>query len=191
MRYLTCLCLILSLGCGHSIVLKKPDAAARAELNPTWIEKIKAVAQSGDWLVVRGYKGADNLVVATTNIPLSHAVIYDADRGQVIEAIGDGVQVTSLAEFVDTAHRVIVIRPKWWTPERGIAATQFAYGTVGKKYDFLGTVGGGSDERYYCSELCIEAYRAHHTDKEHLPRVMEPGQMYLWGKILYDTGTRH
>ena len=191
MRYLPYILLCVLCGCGPSVILQKPSSTERATLNPEWITQIKAVAKSGDWLVVRGYKGPDNLVVAATNIPLSHAVIYDAQGEQVIEAIGEGVQVTSLTDFVDTTHRVLVIRPKWWTPERGLAATRFAHTTVGKPYDFLGTVGGGSDERYYCSELCVEAYRDYHTAKDHLPRIMEPGQMYLWGTILYDSGTRN
>ena len=190
MKWLLFLLLSLCAGCGPTIILKKPSAAERATLNPEWIAQIQTVARSGDWLVVRGYKAPDNLVVAATNIPLSHAAIYDADGGQVIEAIGEGVILTPLSDFVDSIHRVLVIRPKWWTPDRGMRAVEFAQSVVGKKYDFMGTVGGSVDDRYYCSELCVQAYRKHHESRDHLPRVMEPGQMYLWGKILYDSGTR-
>ena len=74
---------------------------------------------------------------------------------------------------------------------RGDEAAAFAQGAVGDGYDFLGTVGAGTAGRYYCSELCVEAYRAHHVDKDHLPRVMGPGQMFLWGQVLHDTGPRY
>jgi len=191
MRLLSSFMLLTLTGCGHSIVLKKPPAAERATLNAEWLKQIRAVAKPGDWLVVRGYKKVDNLVVAATNIPLSHAAVYDAERDQVIEAIGDGVQTAPMEKFVDMAHRVLVIRPRWWTPERGIEAVKFALTTIDKKYDFLGTVGGGSADRYYCSELCVEAYRKHHDKRDHLPRVLEPGQMYLWGQVLYDSRPRY
>jgi uncharacterized protein YycO len=130
-------------------------------------------------------------VVAATNIPLSHAAIYDAHREQVIEAVGKGIGQRSLDSFVNLTHRVLVIRPRWWSPASGAAAVTWARGKIGKKYDFLGVVGLGSSRRWYCTELCLSAYDDSHTKKDHLPRVMEPGQMYLWGTILFDSGPRN
>jgi hypothetical protein len=191
MKLLAFIVLILTVGCGPAIILDVPPAEERAQQNKIWLEALRATARPGDWLVIRGYKAVDNLVVAATNMPLSHAAVYDQKGDQVIEAVGEGVRATSLEAFVDHAHRVLLIRPRWWTPERGDEAAAFAQGAVGDGYDFLGTVGAGTAGRYYCSELCVEAYRAHHVDKDHLPRVMEPGQMFLWGQVLHDTGPRY
>jgi uncharacterized protein YycO len=191
MRAIAFILLLTTTACGPTILLKKPPVEQRAKQNVVWLEDLRHVARDGDWLVTRGYKAVDNLVVAATNIPLSHAAIYDYDNQQVIEAAGAGVHTTPLATFIDGAHRVLVIRPRWWTPERGTQAVSFALEAIGKGYDFLGTVGGGSSDRYYCSELCIAAYGEHQVEKDHLPRVMEPGQMYLWGRVIHDTGPRY
>jgi hypothetical protein len=51
-------------------------------------------------------------------------------------------------------------------------------------------IGLNDEEAFYCSELSMEAYRSNFTDYDHIPKVIEPGQMYLWGEILFDSGTR-
>lgn len=62
---------------------------------------------------------------------------------------------------------------------------------IGKKYDFLGTIGFNNPEHYYCSELAVEIYKPWHTSADRLPDVIKPGELYLWGKILYDSLPRH
>ncbi len=100
------------------------------------------------------------------------------------------MQKRGLEEFVDNAHRVLLIRPKWWTEATGLEAVAQARGALGRKYDFLGTVGLPSKKRFYCSELATWAYTEHHGENEHLPKIIEPGQLYLWGEILFDSGSR-
>jgi hypothetical protein len=41
--------------------------------------------------------------------------------------------------------------------------------------------------RYYCTELAVDIYKPWHGPEDHLPRLIEPGQLYLWGRILYDS----
>lgn len=116
--------------------------------------------------------------------------VLDAERGQVIEAKAEGVLITPLEKFVNESHRVILIRPKWWTKERGIKATQEAIKLKGSGYDFSGLIGVSSERRFYCSELVFHIYRAAQTPRDHIPLVIEPGQAYLWGQVLWDSGTR-
>ena len=165
--------------------------AEQAETSARWIEEIHKVVQTGDWLVVRAYSPADDAVVLATNIPLSHAAVYNAEKDQVIEARWLGVSARSLTEFIDHSHRVLVIRPKWHTEETAKTAIDFAKSLIGSEYDFGGLVGVGTDQRYYCSELAVQIYRESFNPEEHVPRVVEPGQLYLWGQVLYDSGFRN
>ncbi len=181
---------MLTTACGHRLIIKPPPEPQRTEQTEAWTKLVTETAADGDWLVVRGYNGFDNLVVATTNLPLSHAALFDKASGQVIEAVASGVRKRPLRDFVHSVHRLLIIRPKWWTDKRGVRAVRAAAKLVGKPYDFLGTVGGGSKDRYYCSELVVHVYKKHHSENERIPRVIEPGQMFLWGSILHDTGTR-
>ena len=118
------------------------------------------------------------------------SVIVDMERQEVIEAVGKGVGVMTLRKRIHEAHRVLLVRPKWWTPERGKAATAIARTKVGSNYDFLGTVGVDDPKRYYCTELATRVYSAYFSKNEHFPTVVEPGHMYLYGKVLYDSGSR-
>ena len=127
------------------------------------------------------------IVANATNIPISHVGIYDQKRGQVIEAESQGVHATDLSEFVDKAHRLIVIRPRWSTPQTRHEAVLRARSVIGKDYDYLGTIGFNNPSRYYCSELAVEIYKPWHRPEERLPAVVKPGELYLWGQILYDS----
>ncbi len=178
-------------GCGGPRLHVEPPADdVRLPQTASWVEHIKAQGQPGDWLVIRGYKAADDLVVLATNLPLSHAAMLDLERDEVIESIAEGVIVTKLHDFLDHAHRVLLIRPRWAAEDRGIKAIERARGAVGKGYDFTGLVGLSSKDRYYCSELCLFAWAPYQEDRDRIPRIIEPGQMYLWGAVLYDSGSR-
>ena len=127
-------------------------------------------------------------MVAATNIPLSHAAILDAERGEVVEAVGDGVRAVPLRDFLHICHRVLLIRPRWWSEVAGQQAVANARDKIGEEYDFLGTVGLGTSERFYCTELCAWAYHPFFkSTDEDLPHVLEPGQMYLWGAMVWDS----
>jgi hypothetical protein len=190
MRWLAFSVLFLT-ACAPQTVVKKPPPEIFRAQSADWLKAIGKTAVAGDWFVVRGYKKVDNLVVMATNMPLSHTAIYDPENNQVIEATGKGVNTLGLKKFVNKSHRLLIIRPRWWTAERGQQALQWARAAVGKKYDFLGTLGLNRSNRYYCSELCIDAYQKYHESKDHIPKIVEPGQMYLWGLVLFDSGSRN
>jgi len=147
--------------------------------------------QHGDWIVIRGYHATDNLVAIATGIPLSHVGVYDKEHNAVIEAEGVGVHSTRLVDFIDKSYRVLVIRPRWSTPERSHIAVEKARDLVGKDYDFLGTIGFNNPSRYYCSELAVDIYNEWHVSTEKIPLVIKPGELYLWGGIIYDSMPRN
>lgn len=189
MRIIAFLALVAGCG-GPDLIVRPPPEAIRAEQTTAWLAAIDDVAEAGDWLVIRGYHPTDNLVVAATNIPLSHVALFDKARREIVEAVGEGVRKKPLEYFVDHSHRLLVIRPKWWSPKAGLAAVRRARKVIGKPYDFLGTIGGGDKDRFYCSELVMLVYNDLYGPSEHIPRVIEPGQMYLFGRILFDSGWR-
>ena len=171
-------------------VVVPPPEPLRTEQTELWLSKVREVARPGDWLVMRGYHEADHLVASATNQPFSHVAVLDPARDQVVEAIGSGVQTLGLRERLHTSHHVMVMRPRWWRADRAEAAIGRARAQVGGSYDFLGTVGLGASERFYCSELAVHIYRPYFEGDEGLTGVLEPGHMYLWGAILYDSRTR-
>lgn len=152
--------------------------------------ELKRVLHNGDWLVIRGVGRADNLVASATNMPLSHAAIYDAEFDRVIEADGDGVHSTSLTDFIGKAQRILVIRPVWSSPENSVAAVSLARSWQGAGYNFTGLVGLDMPKRYYCTQVALLAYRPALDGRRPnpIPKVIAPGQMHHWGRILYDTG---
>lgn len=149
------------------------------------------MAEEGDWIVTRGYHAGDVLVANATGIPISHTGIYDKALRQIIEADAGGVHATELLAFIEKSHRLIVIRPRWSTPQTRSAAILRARELIGKNYDYLGTIGFNSPTKFYCSELAVEIYKPWHTPADRLPDVIKPGELYLWGKILYDSLPRN
>ena len=141
----------------------------------------------GDWLVTRGYHATDNLVTNATGIPISHVGLFNAATKQVIEAEGKGVHFSELNEFITKSYRIIVIRPRWRTAENAEFAWDNAKKLVGGDYDFLGTIGFNYPSKYYCSELAISVYEQWYSGKERFPNVIKPGELYLYGTILYDS----
>jgi hypothetical protein len=184
------LCLILA-ACGPSAAIKRPDSQTRSVQTSAMHENISGLGRNGDWLVVRGYKVADELVVSVTNTPISHAAILDLDHDRVIESNAKGVHANPLRDFLDKVHRVILIRPVWAEGGAGETAVSRARKLIGKKYDFTGLVGVDNPERYYCSELAIRIYKEFQTKEHQVPLIIEPGHLYLWGTILYDSRPRH
>jgi hypothetical protein len=167
-----------------------PPDEVRKEQNQKILSALMNLGQNGDWLVTRGYKTGDHMVVHATATPISHAALLDMDHGRVIEAETAGVHTTDLEKFVDKSHRVLLIRPVWSEGDRGNQAVKEAMKLLGKKYDLPGTLGINMSDAYYCSELCIYVYRNYQTEKDELPHVIEPGQLYLWGTVLYDSRPR-
>ena len=91
--------------------------------------------------------------------------------------------------LIANAHRVILIRPKGWTPQSGKAAVLKAREKVGVPYDFLGALGSPSKERFYCSELAAWSMGLT-VDQWGANRVFLPGEMHRLGVTLFDSGDR-
>ena len=192
-RFFSGLCFLIIL----LFIVMSGGCAVRATVDPTDVvgedalkSGLRAALRHGDWLVVRGVGAADNMFATITNMPLSHAAIYDAERDEVIESDAEGVHTTSLDEFLARSHRVIVMQPMWATPGNRPAAVRQARSLIGKGYNFTGIVGLNSPDRYYCTQVAINAYMPFMTQKPQnpIPHIIKPGQMYHWGRIIYDSG---
>jgi hypothetical protein len=186
-RLISCLVIIFVTGCLAEPVVHRPQHEIAASQSAKFLKDIQSLAEEGDWIVTRGYHAGDVLVANATGIPISHTGIYDRELRQVIEADAGGVHATELSAFIEKSHRLIVIRPRWSTPESRRPAILRARELIGKRYDYLGTIGFDSPSRFYCSELAVQIYRPWHTSADRLPDVIKPGELYLWGKILYDS----
>jgi len=179
--------MILSGGCLARPVVHKADNATHIKQNQTIKQSVLQTARTGDWLVTRGYHPTDHLVSNSTNIPISHAAIFNLKTEQVIEAEGQGVHVSDLEEFIDKSYRLLVIRPRWQTDQNRLTAWENGMQMVGSDYDFLGTLGFNYPGQYYCSELVVTVYKQWISGKEKFPKVIIPGELYLYGTILYDS----
>ena len=168
----------------------KPDADTRKIQNVEISKNIRGNLKNGDWLVIRGYHIADYIVAGATFADLSHVAIYDGENDQMIEAEGIGIHSTTFDDYIDKSHRIVIIRPKWATEETSKKAVEKARGYIGKKYDFLGTIGINDRERLYCSELVVYVYQPWFEGNEDIPTVIEPSKMHKLGKVIYDTGNR-
>lgn len=84
-------------------------------------------------------------------------VIRDKDSLKVIEAIGTKVQVTSLKMFLQRGKKVIVSRLKTEDASLISRAVTYAKSLEGKPYDEVFLL---NNDRYYCSELIYEAFKA-------------------------------
>jgi len=181
------LILFLAGGCSGAVRPKVlPAEALKVEkIGP----EVKRLLNNGDWLVIRGLTGPDQVVATATNMPFSHAAIYDRARKSVIEADGSGVHLTSLDDFLAKAQRLMIIRPYWATPETAEQAVARAESLLGRGYNYSGLIGLGSPGRYYCTQLAVHVYEPFMDKKPNpIPRVIAPGQMHHWGRIIYDSG---
>ncbi|CAK7035207.1 MAG: hypothetical protein DELT_00533 [Desulfovibrio sp.] len=181
--------LLLALaGCAVKPVIPPSDTLIPEQ----YASELAAVLRHGDWLITRGIHGTDNIVASVTRKPLSHASLYDAEFGGVIEADASGIHRTSLADLLAKSQRVLVIRPIWSTSEASARiAVERAREWLGKGYNFTGLVGLDTPDRYYCTQVCLEAYRPFITAEgpdNPIPKIIQPGNMYFWGAILYDSG---
>jgi uncharacterized protein YycO len=173
--------LIMLSGCAVKTVVEDTLDSQR-----TYAE-IKPILSNGDWMVVRSTNWRSHMVATLTNTPLSHAAIYDEENEQVIEALLAGVRATPLREFLSDANRLLIIRPIW-RDEYNQQAIERARSWVGKDYNLTGLVGLNLPDKYYCSQLALRAYGPPEEPVNPIPLIIEPGQLYHWGTIIYDSG---
>ena len=169
--------------------VRRPEGPAAEAQTDAWVKTVRDQADHGGWLIVRGTHVGDQTVAALTRATLSHAVVFDKQKEEVIEAVGSGVQVTPLRALLAQAHRLQIIRPPGWTPAAGAAAVARARGHVGRKYDWLGLVGAQDDDRFYCTELAVDCYRGREAGWK-LGAVIFPADMATIGTLTFDSGPR-
>ncbi len=190
MKYYPFLLFIALSGCIARPTVEIQNTEKHQAQNTQIIESVKSQAITGDWLVTRGYHATDTLVANATSSSISHVAIYNAESQMVVEAEGKGVHMTPLNEFVDKSYRLLIIRPRWLNADNAEKAFSNAEQLVGKNYDFLGTIGFNSPDRYFCSELAVAVYKEWHRPVERFPDVVKPSDLYLYGNVLYDSFPR-
>ena len=181
--------IFIGAGCAGFQGLKRytgPEYEAETE---SWQKIIKERAGNGMWVVTRGYHTGDDVVAIATASALSHAAVLDLENQKVIEALGQGVVETDLKKLLGECHRVVLVKPRDWTPEKGNTAVAKARGKLGHKYDFLGTVGLPFTDRWYCSELAVWSMEMK-VDRLGPHKVIHPKSMLKMGAVLFDTGQR-
>jgi protein tyrosine phosphatase (PTP) superfamily phosphohydrolase (DUF442 family) len=171
------------------VPVRTPKGPAAEAETDRWMKLVADKADHGGWLVVRGSHKGDQAVAAVTMGLLSHAAVLDKEKGEVIEALAEGVQVTPVRKLLAQAHRLVIVRPPNWTAEEGRAAVARARARVGRKYDWLGLVGAQQEARFYCTELAVDAYRGRER-RWKLGRIIFPADVPGLGTILLDTGPR-
>jgi protein tyrosine phosphatase (PTP) superfamily phosphohydrolase (DUF442 family) len=169
--------------------VRKPEGAVAEAQTDAWLKTVRDKGDHGGWLVVRGTHVGDQTVAALTHATLSHAVVLDKQKEEVIEAVSSGVRVTPLRALLAQAHRLQIVRPPGWTPEKGTAAVARARAHVGRKYDWLGLVAAQDDKRFYCTELAVDCYRGREAGWK-LGAVIFPADMAVIGTLTFDSGPR-
>jgi hypothetical protein len=173
---------------GGSLVVRRPEQPAVDQaLTALWEREVREVARSGDWLLTRSYSvTGDVIALATAGESVSHASIYDAERGTIIEALSPEVREVSLASLIRRNHVIIVVRPAGQGEAEGRAAVARARSVVGAPFDYLGIFGAGSEARFYCSELVAWASRSP-VERD---AVLTPAELVGYGEVVYYSGQR-
>jgi hypothetical protein len=185
--------MVLGTGCHepHSFMVKRPeDPVADKAVTKLWAAEIKRVAKDGDWLLTRGYFATSDVITTFTGPEdISHASIYDAKRGTVIEAVHSGVREVTLEELLRRNHHVIVVRPSAMTDAQRTRSVARARSRLGAEFDTAGMIGLGDKEKVYCSELVWWASQGELRTGE-TPLVITPNGLLEFGSVVYWSGDR-
>ena len=181
---------LASAACGNrSLAIHRPKSpVVNQAVTAMWRRDIQRVARTGDWILTRSYSFTGDVIVATTRgEALSHASIYDARTGTIIEALSPEVREVPLDSLLDRNQHAIIVRPVGLTAAQRVAAGDRAREQVGTEFDFGGLFGVDSEERFYCSEL---VYWASGLDPARRPRVVTPADLMAYGEVVYFSGKR-
>jgi uncharacterized protein YycO len=193
MKRFLALALVAATGCvaKHNIQVARPaDPVVDDAVTKLWTAEIEAAAQDGDWILSRSYSGSGRLIVyATMGEDLSHASIYDAKRGMVIESVGSGVREIPLEELVQRNHYLILVRPQGLSAEQQALSVARARSKIGLPFDYTGAIGVDDPDRWYCSELVYWASQtAERTGANET--VVTPADLMSYGEVVYWSGRR-
>ncbi len=180
------LVLLVSSGCASLRPASRQSGPAAESLTQTWRKEILKRGQDGDWLVIRGYDSTNHLVAVAGNAELSHVGIFDATRGEVVEAVAPAVAALSLRSFLEDADRVQLIRPINADRLAGRRALARARAQIGAPYDLLGTVGLPEPGEFYCSELAAWS-AGMEVDVDGPGGILHPAEMSRYGTVLFDS----
>ncbi len=174
-----------------SVMVKRPeDKKVDEAVTQMWTSEIGNVARDGDWILTRSYVLVGDAI--STVVPgesLSHASIYDAKTGTVIEAVSEGIREIPLSKLVGRNHYVIVVRPVNMTAAEQTAAVARARTKIGGKFDISGMFGIDHKQAFYCSEL---VYWASETEARsgRRERIITPSNLMKYGEVIYWSGKR-
>jgi uncharacterized protein YycO len=185
--FLTLAAAISVSACSGSLVHKKPESARLNEATTDlWAQDIRRVAKSGDWILTRSYSmTGDAIVGVTVGESFSHAVVYDAERGTVIEAIRPEVREVPLEQLLKRNRYAVVVRPVDITDAQRKATVARARSVVGAPVDYRGMLGIDDEDRFYCSELA--AWASQIPDQ---PIIVTPADLYDRAEVVYISGAR-
>jgi len=177
-------------GCSHSLMVERPkEKKLDQAYSELFTEESMRNVQDGDIVLRRGYAVLSDVITFVTIGPkVSHAGIYDATSGTIIEAIDGGVTERTVPSYVGGSHRVVIVRPRLSAVEKRAAVVQ-ARASIGTPFDYTGFVGLDNPERFYCSELVVWAYRAKERGFDG-GSLVAPGELATFGDIVYDSGDR-
>lgn len=174
-----------------SVMVKRPaDKQVDTAVTEMWSQEIARTARDGDWILTRSYVlVGDALSTAVPGESLSHASIYDAKTGTVIEAVSEGIREIPLAKLVGRNHYVIVVRPANMTAADQTEAVARARTKLGGKFDISGMFGFDHKDAFYCSEL---VYWASQTEARsgRRERIITPSDLMKYGEVIYWSGKR-
>lgn len=181
---------LLMVSCSRSYIVSRPEEQKLDDAyGQLFTREAARAVQDGDIVLRRGYAVLSDVITLVTGGPdVSHAGIYDATTGTVIEAVDSGVTERALADYVRGAHRVMIVRLELSASERRDAVRR-ARDEIGTGFDFSGFVGIDDPERFYCSELVAWAYRAQDRGYE-VSGLIAPGDLVTLGPTIYDSGER-
>jgi cell wall-associated NlpC family hydrolase len=169
--------------------------------------------QPADIIVSAAPGVLDSGIRYVTQSQVNHAALY-AGHDQVIEALLNGVMVHTLSASLKGDYLAVAYRVRGITLKTAAEVVKLASRWSGKQYDTLGALGAGarnplvcvfvygiglcsvalgggfrSSDKFYCSQLVLEAYReAGASFITQNPNTSQPQDMvtaYSHGKLLY------
>lgn len=174
-----------------SVMVQRPaDKQVDTAVTEMWSQEIAKTARDGDWILTRSYVlVGDAISTAVPGEALSHASIYDAKTGTVIEAVSEGIREIPLSKLVGRNHYVIVVRPANMTAADQTDAVARARTKLGGKFDVTGMFGLDHEDAFYCSEL---VYWASQTEARsgRRERIITPADLMKYGEVIYWSGKR-
>ena len=172
------------------LVRRPENPTVDTAVTAMWTHEIQSVARDGDWILTRSYYAvSDAIAKIAPGEDLSHASIYDAQRGTVIESIGSGVREIPLANLVARNHYMIVVRPSNMTAAEQTESGARARTKLGLPFDYAGGIGFDDPDKWYCSELVWWAAQTEARSGVH-ETIITPSNLMQYGEVVYWSGKR-